>query len=477
MKIQQAAMENSTTHGTTRDYTFLSTRMFMLFFLSIALLLNPYIIEQVFSQDHHLDKDTFKEIILFDISMLVFSFCFFFLGKGVVKYPSLRRYYLNILVLFATFFLLLFFLEVMTRALVPQATVTQILSISPKVFRSSDYLPWQLLPNASDTFSDAQGEFSTTVTINSLGLRDDDTPIDYIFEGKKKSVTQETILVMGDSTTYGFGVEQNETYAQLLEMQLPFQVLNAGYASGYSLDTYYLYLLHEGLTFKPRYVIIGLSIANDILDFSKNEWKSPLGNINSTTELPVRITSPYYAIRDHQLRVGPRDRLGNNAFFTFFKIHILQNSHSYIFFQKKLQELQRREEMTIYDVTWQPQMVLYREKMQTILHALQETTSTYNSTLVVVLIPESIQISDAVWEEKVKKTSHELRRTKPQDEITEMLQTEGIAYLDLYALFYAHQDEGIFFPKDKHPNKQGHKLIADVLASYLKKSLNLTIAL
>ena len=63
-------------------------------------------------------------------------------------------------------------------------------------------------------------EFSNEYNINSQGLRDDESSLDF-----------PEIIVLGDSHTMGWGVNQDETYANLLEKQTGKKVLNAGIVS------------------------------------------------------------------------------------------------------------------------------------------------------------------------------------------------------------------------------------------------------
>lgn len=63
-------------------------------------------------------------------------------------------------------------------------------------------------------------EFSTNYSINSAGFRDDE-----------KSLEFPKIITLGDSYTMGWGVEQNETFAQLIEAQTGLITLNTGVSS------------------------------------------------------------------------------------------------------------------------------------------------------------------------------------------------------------------------------------------------------
>ncbi len=63
-------------------------------------------------------------------------------------------------------------------------------------------------------------EFDTTLAGNSQGLRDDET-----------SLERPDLIVAGDSFSMGWGVEQDETYAQVLEQRTGLRVLNAAMSS------------------------------------------------------------------------------------------------------------------------------------------------------------------------------------------------------------------------------------------------------
>jgi hypothetical protein len=63
-------------------------------------------------------------------------------------------------------------------------------------------------------------EFKVENQINSQGLRDDETSLQF-----------PSIIALGDSYTMGWGVEQNESFPQVLEKRLHRKVLNAGISS------------------------------------------------------------------------------------------------------------------------------------------------------------------------------------------------------------------------------------------------------
>lgn len=113
------------------------------------------------------------------------------------------------------------------------------------------------------------------ISTNSMGLRSNQEITFSLPENTKR------IVCLGDSYTFGFGVEDNETYPFYLQERLNegthgagwrYQVINAGFASGVATDAQYLYLKKKGVKFSPEIVTLGFCIANDFIDMSKNKW-------------------------------------------------------------------------------------------------------------------------------------------------------------------------------------------------------------
>ena len=69
------------------------------------------------------------------------------------------------------------------------------------------------------------------------------------------SAQGDTVIVIGDSYTYGLGVRDNETYASQLA-SLGFSVVNAG-ANAYGVDQAVLTLERHIDTVQPKYIVLG----------------------------------------------------------------------------------------------------------------------------------------------------------------------------------------------------------------------------
>lgn len=112
-----------------------------------------------------------------------------------------------------------------------------------------------------------EGDFGgVPIRINSLGLRDRD----YLVKKDEKTYR---IIVLGDSMTFGWKLNLEDTFEKLLERKLneevgsgSYEVINAA-VPGYNLRQEVASLNSNWLRFKPDMVILGVFI-NDITDFN-----------------------------------------------------------------------------------------------------------------------------------------------------------------------------------------------------------------
>ncbi|HEX6179969.1 MAG TPA: hypothetical protein VFZ47_01920, partial [Chitinophagaceae bacterium] len=125
-------------------------------------------------------------------------------------------------------------------------------------------------PSASCLYANL--EFSTTIHTNRLGLRDDDA-----------SLAAPEIICLGDSYTMGWGVEQQETFPQLVEEKTGLKVLNAGISSyGTARETILLKRLD---TSKLKFLVI---------QFYFNDWPENAAYIHHNFTYTPGITHQQY---------------------------------------------------------------------------------------------------------------------------------------------------------------------------------------
>ena len=151
-------------------------------------------------------------------------------------------------------------------------------------------LGWDLKPNFSgknfDWVTDKPGEkapqYRRTIKINSAGFRDDN---ELTIEKPDNTVR---IFTLGDSCTFGWGVESEDSFAKVLEKKLNdsssdinYQVLNAGIV-GYSSHQGMPLLKHKILKYSPDIITVAYGWnSHFIFPYSDKEWIKPVSPLHA----------------------------------------------------------------------------------------------------------------------------------------------------------------------------------------------------
>ena len=123
------------------------------------------------------------------------------------------------------------------------------------IYQYDSHLGWFPIPNTNAKLTDSISQIE--YNHNSLGFRD----IEHNYNEKNKK----RIMFIGDSFCYGYGVNQNETFVELLRDKISdFELFNCG-ISGYGTDQEYLLLRKYFDIIKPDIVFL-LYCENDIID-------------------------------------------------------------------------------------------------------------------------------------------------------------------------------------------------------------------
>ncbi|MEW6407099.1 MAG: hypothetical protein AB1465_00210 [Patescibacteria group bacterium] len=129
-------------------------------------------------------------------------------------------------------------------------------SVKNQAWREYDPLLGWINKPSTDISIDL-GEGKKHVFIDSYGFRN--TPKNHVYY---RDLRYDKIIALGDSFTFGYGVNNDETWPFYLEKQLrakdrKVQVINMG-CTAYGLDQEFLWFRRDGLKFKSKIVILGL---------------------------------------------------------------------------------------------------------------------------------------------------------------------------------------------------------------------------
>lgn len=311
------------------------------------------------------------------------------------------------------------------------------------------------LPNM-DHFSH---RFGHTIRTNSVGMRDHDHSLE-------KSPGVYRILLLGDSFMEANQVKFEDAFASLLERQVggvtgrSIEVINAS-VSGWGTDDELMYLMREGLRYRPDLVLVGMTLHNDVQDNQDEE---------------------FHVFTDGHLKERPRPEISLGDFaFLQMKEFLASRSHLYQVllrvkrFSWVQQEGNRLSSHVASLIKRQPtpEVVQAWDMTQHLFRKMKVESLKQGANVAVFLIPLWIQVS----EERLKGflSEHQLlieqiAIDQPQSRMKAIGQEEQIAIIDLLHDFQRAEKEDprkLYLLDDGHWTAEGHRLAASVVKEQL----------
>ena len=376
---------------------------------------------------------------------------------------KIKRIFQNLALLALSVFIAMAFLEIVLR-LVPDNKNARMMRGQDRLRRDNEFafyeydkfLGWKNKSLAEGPF--VMPSSKTHVKINSKGLRDSE----YAYE-KEAGLTR--ILILGDSFTWGYGVEKKEIFTEKLEKMLGanFEVINAG-VTGYGTDQELIFLEREGLKYHPDIVILAFA-SNDFMQDNVSDF---LGY----------YPKPYFILSDGGLRTAnfPLPEIDGNSWNKLYNLRKETMKKEFIEAPKRkigklksLSFLADRLKKLLYTL-------LRKAEFLSPLRALGENEGRKGVTLTKALISrmnEDCKSADARLIVFIipYKCALEKLPDPYMREFKEFFASNGIPYIDPYDDFLKKfgSGESFFLEYDDHWNASGHALAAETIYEFLKK--------
>jgi hypothetical protein len=272
-------------------------------------------------------------------------------------------------------------------------------------------LGWKMLPN-HEWLSDTE-EYQVRYRSNSAGFRDERS------EGAPEKPRR--IALVGDSLTFGHGVDFEQTYGALLEARLPqTAVYNFGLPA-FGLDQIWRSLAEAALKVEPDLVIVGF-IADDF-ERSLTAFRSDVG-----------FNKPTFVLRDGRLAPQtPADAAP--GWIRFLERH----SRLWVGAKEVVRQLGVRFGIGPW---W--------ETNRAILDAIRAECRTALTPLLFVYLP--------------------MREGLPFPALSAYMRETGAAFLDLGSETPLPAG-ALHFPVDGHPNPVGHLMVSDALLAWIVQEM------
>lgn len=421
----------------TPDYVEVLLGVSGLFFLIISFIMQkPLTFDRVMQLEALFLK---YFLLLVGIMLIVLTFQSLRQGMPFLQRPKSKALLLNLILLGMAIFSSILILEIFLE-----------FTAIPGCKQGDPIYDHSYIPNCVSRFTTA--EWNTAVTINSAGLRDDEiTP---------KTEHEFRILMLGDSFTWGYGVEQEQTFSELLQQQLQLQginVINAG-ATSYSPILEYLFLKNKGLQFQPDMVILNFDLS-DLQDDYLREKKAQFQE-----EELIAVYNP------------EKDGFGYNL-RKRIQITNLINS-IFVWIDKTLPPPTEIDARLISDIRYDrygltreqalEQEEEHWERTFSYITKIAELCEENNITFVLSTYPYGHQISNQEWVTG-RHNAGLLREEKYSDraekKIEQYAKEQHILLISMFTGFrLAEQQRApLYFSYDGHFNQEGHAVAAEIL--------------
>jgi lysophospholipase L1-like esterase len=371
-----------------------------------------------------------------------------------------KRYlvvFLSIIVSFVT-------VEMYFRKFNSQLTYARALAFSFPCFTEGQFRWVKLKPNTTCLLQSLADEFPPlTIKTNTMGLRNP--------EIGEKIPHKKRILFVGDSLVMGWGVSEETAFPRRTEsilnnQNIQVETINAGFAAS-ALSGYYLFLKLYLDTIKPDIIVIGFTMENDLLSRLDVEWEKVDEN-----GLPIQI-------RSKSTFVDSTGRLRRTTLPEGYRLPILRELHTYIYLANKVAAIisppqkPKNTRFLTFD------LCVYKANCTDLEFAYKDITKLFNGikklandrgiTLLVAALPSELQVYDTAWSKyNVPFPLLPQDRVYPSKRLQQLLEKEGIAYIDLLPDFEANANTQLFFTIDDHWNRNGHEVAAEAISKRLK---------
>ena len=336
--------------------------------------------------------------------------------------------------------------EVVVRLALPQFYIT-----GPRgMFVPDPPRRFRLSPGVHGTLA-AVGEFSHSISINSLGMRGPEI-------GKKSPETYR-IVALGDSFTFGFGVEIEQTFIALAQDRLRstvsgnIEIINNG-VPAFGLPDEVAWFEQYSLQLEPDLVIINVCLANDLFDATEDEI---------STEMYKRMQAEkHWSLGAWLFRRSHLYRLVSQAAPVRALLGMPESWPI-----ARLREMIRMHTDTPSELTLKG-----RRANQAALARLAELAEQHDFRLGAMLIPVEYQLVPERWKRLLNNLGLDPTAYDPEVPRRFFLNAfaeHDIPVLDLWLRFQAEMQNGeqLFFRKDPHWTPAGHRLVADTLSAFI----------
>ena len=359
-------------------------------------------------------------------------------------------------------------LELALRLFAPQYSPEMRQDILAGLYAADPATAYRLAPGARVPLK--FDDIDTVYATNAQGLRED-----HAFGPPAPG--RPRLLVLGDSFTFGWGVDGAQAFPHLLDGHRAagggtVESVNAG-VPGYGPDNEAAWLRAYGWALQPRIVLVGFFVGNDVNDVILGMGKTTVDAAGRLVESP--------ATRQAMAAGAPAPTAGSLG---GVKGWLAAHSHAYVFLRRlahtwwpalfpappTVQTLGLFETAPYYRTAESPAIRAGWEKTLAILDSMRAEAAAHGAGFAVVAIPAREQVEAAYWQDLQTRfglRAADLDRDAPQRHLAVWSARTGASLIDLLPGFRAAAGPPLYLPHDPHWTPAGHALAAHLIADGL----------
>ncbi len=337
--------------------------------------------------------------------------------------------------------------ELAVSWLAPQA----LLVIEPGLYEADPPGRYRLAPGYRGSMTN-RVEFDHRVAVDDRGLRASGPARD-----------GGSVMTIGDSFTFGMGVEDDETFGALLGDIRGGTALNGGLPGTGVPDLVDWYERH-GRRLAPEVLLLAVFVGNDLADARPDR-----GDIRIVDGLVTPADTPA-GFRAWLFRHSDLFRLVKNAAGS----PALSGLRDTLGLPEPWVIRNLRLEFSIYATEPSPELREAERSTDRALGRLTELCAQDGTRLVAVLVPARVQLVPAAWDASLSMLGLDPRTHDPDHPgrvFARLLDRHSIPWLDLSPAFAAAIERGneLYYRKDRHWTAAGHALASEQIDRFLDR--------
>ena len=338
----------------------------------------------------------------------------------------------KLIILFFALIICFVVVESTTRYLMGKSNYTL------SIYEADENLGWKLKANIDMIHKAPTGEYNYSIKTNSQGQRGPEQVIledDYV------------ILVIGDSFTFGQGVEEEEIFFNKLK-GFSLKIINTG-VSGYNtkqeLEVAKKFMLNQ----KVDLVIVGFFAGNDVTD-------------NLLTEPEFKVENGYLKIKDGE-EISLKEWVKRNIKTVTYSVELIRSVPAL----KGLKEflisvgLLYDTKSPVFQVIQEIPPIEYVEagwkETEKVIEEMQEIGLREDIKFIILNIPNLYQVKDILKEQSFE-VGKDYDKFYPEKRMEKIVANKSNVIQVTLLKEFRESEESLFFPFDPHWNKMGHEI-------------------